>query len=335
MKDTLGQIAAVRTGTPFPQSKPDEVPADDSPDGPSRSGSTSRGRGEFDQTQLDGARLAELQTQAQRELEVARDKIIKRNQLEQRGLQDLNDLRLQAEQQSMQQREQYDEQQRRIAEFERPLKDPLAGAQEKFAELADSSTEYGRIIGDSIQIAADTGTKAISAFVLGGKADLEDLAKTAADQLLNGALGLLINGLFGGMGQALFGKPGNPALVTPGSTGSSPLTYGGPHASGGPVRPDRWYWVGERGPERFVPSTAGNIVPASGGEQAGRVQVQLIDQRGQNAPPVETQTSSGPDGSIQIRALIRGEVATALATGAGGVGEAMKGAYGARRRGRR
>ena len=43
--------------------------------------------------------------------------------------------------------------------------------------------------------------------------------------------------------------------------GNPPAGGGGPKQHGGSVNPNRWYWVGERGPEIFVPNTAGNIVP--------------------------------------------------------------------------
>lgn len=39
------------------------------------------------------------------------------------------------------------------------------------------------------------------------------------------------------------------------------VIYGGERAGGGPVSPDEWYWVGEHGPEPFVPKQAGTIVP--------------------------------------------------------------------------
>jgi TP901 family phage tail tape measure protein len=43
------------------------------------------------------------------------------------------------------------------------------------------------------------------------------------------------------------------------------LGFGGNRANGGPVNPSNAYMVGERGPEMFVPNTAGRIVPNGGG----------------------------------------------------------------------
>ena len=53
-------------------------------------------------------------------------------------------------------------------------------------------------------------------------------------------------------------------------------------AAGGPVQRDRPYMVGERGPELFVPSRAGNIVPNSAlsGSGGGGQTVLNIDARG-------------------------------------------------------
>jgi len=44
--------------------------------------------------------------------------------------------------------------------------------------------------------------------------------------------------------------------------------FGGGKAAGGPVSPGRFYTVGERGPERFVPDVPGVIVPAQVGQGA-------------------------------------------------------------------
>lgn len=62
--------------------------------------------------------------------------------------------------------------------------------------------------------------------------------------------------------------PGNPfgggGSEKPSGSGTS-ATYGGPRARGGPVSPGRSYVVGERGPEIFTPSRAGNIATGGGG----------------------------------------------------------------------
>lgn len=50
------------------------------------------------------------------------------------------------------------------------------------------------------------------------------------------------------------------------ATSDTSIAFGGeapsPRAAGGPVSPDQAYWVGEHGPEPFVPRTSGTIIPA-------------------------------------------------------------------------
>lgn len=195
-----------------------------------------------------------------------------------------------------------------------PLYDPMTGLADSFRKLSDESQQYGRILGESVQAGAQVASQAFSAFILEGKSGIKDLAKTVADQLLTGTISVFINALVGGAGNALLAGFGGGAA--PGATGASPLTYGGPRAGGGRVGSDRWYWVGENGPERFVPDRAGRIEPMSGGGGGGGTVVQVIDQRGQGAPPVETERSNGPDGREQIRMIVRAEVNQAIASGA-------------------
>lgn len=330
VKDQLAAIGSVDAGVPFPLSKPDDIPVERGSSRGGRRGSRGdrRSPGPFAQAELEGARQADFQADLKAEIEATRTRIIQRNQLEQRGLQERNSLRLQAERESMTELKAFDQERAREEAQNRPIYDPLTGAQTKFAELADSSKQYGRIIGDGIAAGANFASQAFATFVTEGKAGLADLAKAAANQALTGIFSLLINAGIGGLGQQLFGSPAT------GSTGASPLTYGGPRAGGGGVDPRRWYWVGEKGPEKFYPGQAGHIQPNGAG---GGVKVtnQIIDQRGAGAPPVETESRQGPDGMVHLRTLIRSELAAGIARGGGEVGGAMKGAYGARRKGRR
>lgn len=105
------------------------------------------------------------------------------------------------------------------------------------------------------------------------------------------------------------------SLGTGGSGGVSGFfssIFGGARANGGPVQPGMVYAVGERGPELFAPRVPGTIIP-NGGAMGG-VAVQVIDQRGAGAPPVEVSESRN-GGQRVIRAVIRGEVAGMFADG--------------------
>ena len=96
----------------------------------------------------------------------------------------------------------------------------------------------------------------------------------------NGGLGGLLGSTIG----ALFGLPGR--------------------ATGGPVSPGRAFVVGERGPEVFVPTSAGRIenAPAAGQGRDVRVAIQLAVPRGQ-AAPTAMQRSSRQIASAVRRAL--------------------------------
>lgn len=96
--------------------------------------------------------------------------------------------------------------------------------------------------------------------VRNGKLGFEDLGKTAlsildeiAAQAVRGGINAIVSG--GSSGSGLGG-------LLAGLLGGSPG-----RATGGPVSPGRAYMVGERGPELFVPTSAGQVqanAPAGG-----------------------------------------------------------------------
>lgn len=93
-----------------------------------------------------------------------------------------------------------------------------------------------------------------------------------------------LGGAFGGLLGALFGLPGR--------------------ATGGPVSPGRGYLVGERGPELFVPTSAGRVEPSLPHAPARevRVSISLAAPRGTDAP-VALRRSSRQVASAVRRAL--------------------------------
>lgn len=84
-----------------------------------------------------------------------------------------------------------------------------------------------------------------------GKLGFEDLRGVAL-----GVIGeIASSALRGGIGELLGGSGGGGLAGLIGS-----LFAGSPgRATGGPVSPGRPYWVGERGPELFVPTAAGQV----------------------------------------------------------------------------
>lgn len=107
-----------------------------------------------------------------------------------------------------------------------------------------------------------------------GKIGFDDLAKIgvkALDEIARAALGVAFPSVSGGGGGLLSLLGG--LLGLPG------------RATGGPVSPGRPYWVGERGPELFVPTSAGQVAPA-GGQGGGRdVRVSITVNAAADAAP--------------------------------------------------
>jgi hypothetical protein len=101
-------------------------------------------------------------------------------------------------------------------------------------------------------------------------------AEAAAAQIFqhlfggSGGLGSILGGLFGGAAGAL----GGPATNLGGALGLPQLASGGP--INGPAI------VGERGPELFVPGTAGHIIP-NGGFGGGLTYAPVINAQGADA----------------------------------------------------
>ncbi|WNO53540.1 tail tape measure protein [Stakelama saccharophila] len=139
--------------------------------------------------------------------------------------------------------------------------------------FADGVGRAGRSLETTLARAVRTGKL--------GFEDLEKVARGALDRIAASALHSGLDTLFGGSGGgglltslmgALSGLPGR--------------------ATGGAVSPDRPYLVGERGPELFVPTASGQVMPAAP-EAGGRdVRVAItINAGGGEAPKALAQSS--------------------------------------------
>ena len=104
---------------------------------------------------------------------------------------------------------------------------------------------YAPVIGKILGAAFDTLGSAIS-FVIGLFANLVSVVNSAFNAIKN-----IVNFI-----------KNNP--VTQAIGGAIDNIFGGGRANGGPVNAGTSYVVGERGPELFVPNTAGTIVPNGG-----------------------------------------------------------------------
>jgi len=130
--------------------------------------------------------------------------------------------------------------------------------------------------------------------------DLKRIGLSALDAIARQALDIDFGGLLGG-GQS-GGKVGLGSLLT-GALGGLLGLPG--RAVGGDVSPGRPFLVGERGPEVFVPTTAGRVETGVGaGRRDVSVSINLTQPRGTNTP-VALQRSSRQVASAVRRALSR------------------------------
>jgi len=154
--------------------------------------------------------------------------------------------------------------------------------------LQDVDTMRGALDGPLVAGADKAGRgieNALVRAVRNGKLGFEDLGKTALsilDQIAAQALRSGIDSLVGGGGSSGGGLGGLLAGLLGGSPG---------RATGGPVSPGRAYWVGERGPELFVPTSSGAVQPAMpAGGRAVNVAIR-IDAGGNDASRALQQSS--------------------------------------------
>ncbi|MBO9712966.1 tail tape measure protein [Sphingomonas sp.] len=158
-----------------------------------------------------------------------------------------------------------------VAEMRRVLDGPLAAGAERAGQAIDA---------------------ALSRAIRTGKFGFEDLKRTvlsvmneiAAAALQAGLSSLGVPGLGGGSGGGGLGM---------GLLGILSSLFGGSpgRATGGAVSPGRPYWVGERGPELFVPASAGQVAPASAAG-AREVRVAITVNAGAGEAPRALEQSS-------------------------------------------
>ncbi|WBQ14639.1 tail tape measure protein [Sphingobium yanoikuyae] len=121
--------------------------------------------------------------------------------------------------------------------------------------LGDGADRAGRRIEQGLLRAVRTGKF--------GFEDLRRIALSVLDEIAASSLRSAVGG-GGGSGGGLVQL--GASLLT------SALGLPG-RATGGPVAPGRAYMVGERGPELFVPTASGQVVPGGGGGRDVRVNI--------------------------------------------------------------
>ena len=121
-----------------------------------------------------------------------------------------------------------------------------------------------------------------------GKLGFEDLKRAAMSAM---------NAIAAASLRALLPGGGNGGLDLGGLIGKLGGAPG--RATGGPVMDGRAYLVGERGPELFVPGSAGRVETLGGGSRAVNVAVSL------RAPPGERDAALLSRSSRQLAAAVR------------------------------
>jgi phage-related minor tail protein len=169
-----------------------------------------------------------------------------------------------------------------------------------------------------IDTALDAVGKALDSFAKGPVTDsakliegavtgsFNSIAGTIARAVLSGKLSMdsLVNAILADFdrisARQFIAKPIEAVIA---SLFSSLLPLGGARASGGPVDAGLAYLVGEQGPERFVPQSAGAIVPnGAAAPQRSQIVLNVNARDAQSFLKSETQVAA-----MLSRALARGQ----------------------------
>jgi len=130
------------------------------------------------------------------------------------------------------------------------------GFQNSMSTYLDNAENMAKQGADSFNSMTSNMNSALDNFVKTGKLSFKDLARSIIQDLIAIQLRASASGIF----RALFS-----ATVGPSMDGGGPLPSSFdqfiPKADGGSVAGNSRYLVGERGPEMFVPSASGTIIP--------------------------------------------------------------------------
>lgn len=173
------------------------------------------------------------------------------------------------------------------------------------SRLRDETTELSKLFTD-LMADADRASRTIEQGLLravrSGKFGFEDLGKIALSVMAQIAQAAVRNGLNEILGGG--GGSGQGGLL---NLGASLLTsaLGLPgRATGGPVAPGRAYLVGERGPEMFLPTSSGQVLPATGRGASRDVRIAItVNGTGGDAPRALARSAR------QVARAVRGALA--------------------------
>ena len=149
------------------------------------------------------------------------------------------------------------------------------------ANVAQMRGSFDSVLVDGFGRAGDTLERGLLGAIRRGSLGFEDLRRVALNVLGD----IAAQAVQAGIGSLGGGAGAGGASLGLGSLIGSIFGLPG-RATGGPVAPGRGYLVGERGPEMFVPTSAGRVEP-SVGSCKGRdvnVSIRIVSPQGSNQP---------------------------------------------------
>lgn len=154
------------------------------------------------------------------------------------------------------------------------------------ADIGQMRSNFDSVLVDGFSRAGDTLERGLLGAIRRGSLGFEDLRRTALNVVGDIAAQAVRNGL--GAIASGGGTDAGGGLLNLGSLIGSLFGLPG-RATGGPVAPGRGYVVGERGPELFVPTSAGRIDAGSGdGNGSGgrnvNVSIRVVSPAGSSHP---------------------------------------------------
>lgn len=167
-------------------------------------------------------------------------------------------------------------------------------------DVAAMRSAFDAQVTDGFARAGNVLERGLTGAIRRGGLGFDDLKRIALNTL-NEIAAQAAQGLFSQIGGIGGGGGAGGGLLGLGSIVTSLLGLPG-RATGGNVAPGRGYVVGERGPELFVPTTAGRVL-ANGGNQPGgrevKVSINVVAPAGGNAPQALQRSSR------QVAAAVR------------------------------
>lgn len=178
------------------------------------------------------------------------------------------------------------------------LVDVRANTQGFAADVAQMRGTFDATLVDGFANAGNVLERGLLSAIRKGSLGFDDLRRVALAVLADIAA-QAVQGLFGSIGGSGSDGGGLAGLFNLGSIFGKLLGLPG-RATGGSVAPDRPYLVGERGPELFVPTSAGRIDNGMGnGSRDIRIAINV------NSPSAPAATQALQRSSRQVAAAVR------------------------------